>query len=49
MNEISVLVLVILKRGNVDIVDKNKKRVETFEFENADFDACNKLWKMLSK
>ncbi|KAJ1701279.1 hypothetical protein LUZ63_001058 [Rhynchospora breviuscula] len=31
------------------ILDKNKKRVETFEFESADSDACNKLWKMLSK
>ncbi|KAF3338580.1 hypothetical protein FCM35_KLT17417 [Carex littledalei] len=34
---------------NVDIVDKNKKRMETFEFESADFDACNQLWQMLSK
>ncbi|KAJ4791453.1 Plectin-like protein [Rhynchospora pubera] len=31
------------------ILDKNKKRVETFEFESADSVACNKLWKMLSK
>ncbi|XP_078166351.1 kinetochore protein SPC24 homolog [Carex rostrata] len=31
------------------ILDKNKKRVETFEFESADFDACNQLWQMLSK
>ncbi|KAJ3705664.1 hypothetical protein LUZ61_009369 [Rhynchospora tenuis] len=31
------------------ILDKNKKRVETFEFASVDSDACNKLWKMLSK